>query len=166
MPPTLKRLSPDGVESALERAERYRLLNEPSQAESICLDILEIEPANQKALVLLLLAITDAFSAGTSRVALALALLPRLDGEYNRAYYDGLIHERQARALIARGTPGSGYGAHAALVRAMEAFEKAEELRPAGNDDSILRFNACVRFMTSQPSIREAPQSDPSDLME
>ena len=166
MAPILKRLSPDGIESALARAERYRLLNEPSQAESICLDILEVEPANQEALVLLLLAITDAFSEGASRVPQALALLPRLAGDYNRAYYEGLIHERQARALIARGTPGAGYGAHAALTRAMQFFEKAEELRPAGNDDSILRYNACVRFMASRPSIREAPRSDPSDLME
>ena len=30
---------------------RYRLLNDPEQAESICLDILEVEPGNQEALV-------------------------------------------------------------------------------------------------------------------
>ena len=43
---TLKRISPTGVERALEKAERYRLLNEPWDAESICEDILDIEPQN------------------------------------------------------------------------------------------------------------------------
>ena len=164
--PDLKPLSQGGVDSALEKAERYRLLNEPSQAESICLDILEVDPANQKALVLLLLAITDAFSSGSSDPSRALALLPRLAGDYSRAYYQGLVHERRARAIVTRGGPGSGYGAHASLLQAMESFEQAEALRPAGNDDSILRYNACVRFITSSPSIREAPMGDPSDLME
>lgn len=166
--PRLKPLSKGGIDAALERVERYRLLNEPSQAESICLDILEIDPENQKALVLLLLAITDSFSHGgaTPGAPRALALLPRLSGDYERAYYEGLIHERAARALVARGGPGAGYGAHAALLRAMALFERAEGLRLAGNDDSILRFNACVRLLTSTPSIQEAPKGDPSDLIE
>jgi len=165
-PPRLKPLSKGGIEAALERAERYRLLNEPSQAESICLDILEVEPENEKALVLLLLAITDAFVESTEGAGRALALLPKLRGEYHRAYYEGLIHERRARAMVARGGPGSGYRAHAGLMQAMASFEKAEALRSPGNDDSILRYNACVRLLTSTPSIQEAPKADPSDLME
>ncbi len=164
--PALKPLSKAAIDGALERAERYRLLNEPSQAESICLDILEIDPDSQKALVLLLLAITDAFSESPDGVARATALLPRLSGEYNRAYYDGLIHERRARALVARGGPGSGYVAYAALMRAMNSFERAEALRAPGNDDSILRYNACVRLLKSTPSIQEAPRVDVSDLTE
>jgi tetratricopeptide (TPR) repeat protein len=166
--PALKPLSKGGIESALSRAERYRLLNEPSQAESICLDILEIDPENQEALVLLLLAITDAFAleGGGAGAPRALSLLPRLRGEYPRAYYDGVIHERRARALIAGGSLGSGYGAYAELSQAMASFERAEALRPEGNDDAILRYNACVRFMTATPSIREAPKSDANDLTE
>lgn len=168
--PALKPLSKDGIASALEKAERYRLLNEPSQAESICLDILEHDPENQRALILMLLSITDAFSSGGSGGAAgaprALAVLPRLDGDYNRAYYEGLIHERKARSVLTRGGPGAGYGAHAGLTQAMACFERAEALRPPGNDDSILRFNACVRLMTSTPSIREAPKPDPADLIE
>jgi putative NADPH-quinone reductase len=116
--------------------------------------------------VLLLLAITDGFSSGSSDASRALALLPRLSGDYARAYYKGLIHERRARAIVTRGGPGSGYGAHGSLLQAMESFEQAEVLRPAGNDDSILRYNACVRFMAATPSIREAPKGDPSDLLE
>ena len=164
--PVLKPLSKGGIDAALERAERYRLLNEPSQAESICLDILDVDPENQEALVLLLLAITDAFSEGTEGAARALALLPRLEGEYGRAYYEGLIHERRARAIVARGGPGSGYVAYAVLTKAMQSFEIAEALRAPGNDDSILRYNACVRLLASTPSIQEAPRDDARDLTE
>ena len=57
----LKPITPEGIPAALEKAERYRLLNDSSAAESICLDVLEIDPSNQKALVSLLLAITDQF---------------------------------------------------------------------------------------------------------
>ena len=48
---------------ALEKAERYRLLNEPILAESICLDILDADPQNAKAVVTMLLAITDRSSS-------------------------------------------------------------------------------------------------------
>ena len=51
----LKRLTKEAVPRALEKAERYRLLNEPTEAESICQDILRVEPDNQPALVVLLL---------------------------------------------------------------------------------------------------------------
>ena len=57
----LKPLHPDAVQAALARAERYRLLNEPSEAESICLDILAVEPDNQPARIMLLLSLTDQF---------------------------------------------------------------------------------------------------------
>ena len=36
--------------AALEKALRYRLLNEPVEAESICRDVLEVDPDNQAAL--------------------------------------------------------------------------------------------------------------------
>ena len=164
--PALKPLSEGAISPALDRAERYRLLNEPSQAESICLDILEIDPQNQKALVLLLLAITDAFSESTEGAGRAFALLPRLTDAYSRTYYEALIHERRARAVVARGGPGSGYIAHTALTRAMQLFESAEALRSPGNDDSILRFNACLRLLNATPSIQEAPKADTPDLGE
>ena len=57
----LKPLSEKAVPRALERAERYRLLNEPAEAESICQDVLRIEPENQQALISLLPALTDQF---------------------------------------------------------------------------------------------------------
>ena len=57
----LKSLSPEAVARAMAKAERYRLLNEPAEAESICLDALAIEPDNHEALVNLLLALTEQF---------------------------------------------------------------------------------------------------------
>ena len=88
----LKSISKEGISVALEKAERYRLLNEPWLAESICFDILEVEPNNTKAIVTLLLAITDQFStASLANVNQARQLLYRLPDEYMRHYYGGII---------------------------------------------------------------------------
>ena len=95
---TLKKISPNGIERALEKVDRYRLLNEPGDAESICQDILEEAPQNQRALMALLLARTDQFQHGRGAVAGAREILPRLTSEYQRAYYAGIICERWARA--------------------------------------------------------------------
>src|SRR5919202_2145803 len=91
------------VPAALEKAERYRLLNEPGGAESICLDVLAVEPDNQEALIALLLSITDQFDEDTAaKVRRAREVLPRLEGGYKRPYYAGLIEERHAKALLRR----------------------------------------------------------------
>ena len=62
----LKPISADAIPEALQKVERYRLLNEPAEAQSICEDILAIEPENQSALVMLILTITDQFGEGAS----------------------------------------------------------------------------------------------------
>jgi hypothetical protein len=142
----LKPLSPQGIPEALEKAHRYRLLNEPSQAESICLDILHIEPGNQAALITLLLAITDQFGA-ERKPARARGVLDQLTGEYERAYYAGIILERSARVSMGLALPGAMFRAYDQFVEAMLCYEKAEVLRPAGNDDSILRWNTCARTL-------------------
>src|SRR6266511_2209568 len=108
----LKKIHKDAVTQALERAHFYRLLNEPGAAESICLDVLEIDPENQDALVTLLLAITDRFTRGYAVGATqAKELLPRIKDEYQRAYYAGIICERQAKARLQQGGPGSSHHA-------------------------------------------------------
>lgn len=142
----LKPLSPQGIPEALEKAHRYRLLNEPSQAESICLDILHIEPRNQAALITLLLAVTDQFGADR-KPARAREVLDQLTGEYERAYYAGIILERSARVSMGLALPGTTFKAYDQFVEAMLWYEKAEVLRPAGNDDSILRWNTCARTL-------------------
>lgn len=144
----LKRLSKKGVSAALEKAERYRLLNEPREAESICLDVLEIDPKNQKALVMLFLAITDQFEEDSGvDPEEARDVLSRIRDKYKRLYYEGILCERQAKATLKRATPGSKFDAYEWFREAMDLFEKAEKIRPPGNDDAILRWNTCVRII-------------------
>src|ERR1700721_2381070 len=113
----LKPISSAGVSEALERAERYRLLNEPSLAESICLDVLEIEPENRRALVTLLLAITDQFGLGAT-VGSARELFRRLKSEYEQRYFAGIIWERAAHAQLRKGAPNAAFSAHEGLIQA------------------------------------------------
>jgi len=144
----LKRLSLEAVPAALERALRYRLLNEPAEAESICHDVLEIDPENQEALVMLLLAITDRLGKGYSvGVTEAQDVLVRLRDEYERAYYTGIVCERQGKAQLRQGYPGAGHDAYEFLREAMTWFEKAEALRPPKNDDALLHWNTCARII-------------------
>jgi hypothetical protein len=145
---TLKAISAEAVPAALEKAERYRLLNEPELAESICRDVLAAEPENQEALVMLLLALTDQFRGGHPEcIGQAQAVLPRLRDEYERLYYAGLVRERRGLAQLSQGAPGGGKAACEWLREAMEHYERAEAVRPAGNDNAILRWNTCARVL-------------------
>ena len=144
----LKPLSREAIPAALEKATRYRLLNEPAEAESICLDVLRTDPDNQQAMVVLLLALTDRFSKGYGvGDTQAQEVLARLQSEYDRAYYAGIICERKAKAQLHQGAPGSGFTAYEFFREAMDWFEKAETARPAGNDDALLRWNTCARII-------------------
>ena len=144
----LKKISVESIPEALEKAERYRLLNEPRLAESICLDILQADPDNSRAIVIMLLAITDEFnSPSPASVNEAKQLLQRLPGEYERQYYSGIICERKGKSLLGKNIPDSSFTIYEWLCDAMEHYEKAELVRPAGNDDSILRWNTCARLI-------------------
>jgi hypothetical protein len=149
----LKPISHDSVAGALAKAERYRLLNEPNEAESICCDILEIEPNNQQALISLILALTDQIAQDAGAFANALATITRLEGSYDRAYYAGIVWERRAKARYQGGGQGSRHYAYDWVVRALRLFEEAERLRSLGNDDSILRWNACIRFLSRHKEV-------------
>ena len=163
----LKSLHPGAVDSALEKAEHYRLLNEPSEAESICLDALAVEPDHQRALTILLLALTDQLEReGGRSLTRARELLPRLQDPYVRAYHAGLLYERQAKACLRRGVPRAGEMAYQWLRQATEQFAQAESLRPAGNDDAILRWNSCVRLLRSSPAIRPGEPDGAPQLLE
>ena len=141
----LKQISKDSIPAAIEKAERYRLLDEPGLAESICLDILEVDPQNARAVVILLLAITDQFSTATSGdVNRARQLLPQLQSDYEKNYYAGIISEREGMAILNH-MRGGQFAVYEWLSEAMEFFEKAEANRPTGNDDAILRWNTCAR---------------------
>jgi len=148
----LKPLSIEAIPAALAKAERYRLLNEPDQAESICEDILAADATNHQARVVLLLAITDQFPAGDGQlVARAQAMVARLESPYDRAYFSGLVAERRARAILDRGGPNRLTSAGDWMREAMQHYEQAESVRPAGNDDARLRWNACARTLNGLP---------------
>jgi hypothetical protein len=161
----LKPLSREAIPAALERAERYRLLNEPSQAESICLDILSTEPQNQEATIMLLLALTDQFGDHSDSVARAREVLARLKDEYQRAYYGGLICERQARCVLRRNSPGAGPLAYDYFEDAMELYDRAAGLRPPGNDEAVLRWNCCARTIMAD-RLEPAPADDFTPMLE
>jgi hypothetical protein len=149
----LKPISMESIPEALAKVERYRLLNEPQLAESICLDILRIAPGHKEALIALLLARTDQFG-GEGTAARAQEVLAQIKGDYERAYYEGLIWERIGHARHRQGRLGSGASAYQALRAAMEHYERAEAFSPPGNDDAILRWNTCARVIMQNPEIR------------
>jgi len=153
----LKPLSRAAIPAALEKAEQYRLLNQPHFAESICLDILDIDSGNQKALVTLLLALTDQFGQSSSRVAKeAQDIANKLKDKYEQLYYTGIIHERQGNSALASDLPGSEFDAYEWYLEAMEFYEKADAIHPEGNNDPILRWNTCVRTI-EQYSLKQRP---------
>lgn len=141
----LKPLHAEAIPAALEKANRYRLLNEPGAAESIYLDILKIDPDNQEALINIVLAMSDRFgkdyAIGDARIT---EYLTRIKGDYERTYYTGIMYERRGKAVLAK----EGVGAYELFRQAMDCFETAEAMRPVGNDDAILRWNGCARIIT------------------
>jgi hypothetical protein len=157
--PELKRLHQDAIAAALEKAERYRLLNEPGEAESICLDILRVDPENQSAIITLLLALTDRFEKGYGvSDTQTKELLRRMKSDYDRAYYSGIVAERRAKMKLRQNTPDCRFQAYDLLHEAMHWFEKAEPLRPPGHDDAILRWNTCARIIERNKLVPRAPE--------
>jgi hypothetical protein len=166
----LKTLAKAAVPDALKRAERYRLLNEPYEAESICLDILEVEPDNQEALVMLLLAHTDKFKVQIiPAFGKAKAILERLSDENFRFYYRGIICERRAKAHLDQGGPGSGEMAYDWYIKAMADYELAMKDSAAGDQKAALRWNTCARILNEHPNIKpleETRQVEVTDAYE
>lgn len=144
----LKPLAKEGIETSLGKAEHYRLLNQPRLAESICLDVLLIDPTNQKASIFLLLALTDQFGQSSSKTAnQALSIAKGLKDEYSRIYYTGIVHERQGATALRSGTPGSDFDAYEWYREAMEFYEKADAINKDDNNDPVLRWNTCARII-------------------
>jgi hypothetical protein len=159
----LKLLSADAVPAALEKALRYRLLNEPEQAASICEDVLRIDNDHQEALAMLILSLTDQFG-GARPVSPKSAhdLLPRLKDPYEREYYAGIIWEREAIARLRSNAPRSGPAAFECIRQAMACFDRAKALSPPANDDAVLRWNFCVRMIMQHDDL--APSDDIQEL--
>jgi len=155
----LKILSPEAVPRALAKAERYRLLNEPGEAESICRDALRVDPDNNDAMIMLVLALTDQFDDHSAPVAGdAVNVARQLRDPYERAYYTGIVWERKAKAQLRRGSLGLGPQVYAWLREAMDCYDQAEAVRPSGNDDTILRWNCCARLLMRDDRLMPASE--------
>ena len=161
----LKTISKAGIPEAISKAELYRSLNEPEEAESICHDILAVEPEHQLALRLLGLAITDQFCGDASdRHGEAEKLFQRLDAHYERLYYTGLLHERRAKAQMRAGRHPRSLAP--LFLEAMRCFVEAEAIRPPDNDDAVLRWNRCARLLQSHPGFQEEKESEAFDAFD
>lgn len=151
----LKKISLDAVTHALELGERYRLLGEPDQATSICRDVLIVDPNNQTARRMLLLALTDQFArtkgGGTQHEAEMIA--ESLDSDYDRHYYLGVVFERWGRSLHMRAAPSHVAGDW--ISKAMAEYEKAAAHRAGDDDSALLRWNACARLLDRFPEMKD-----------
>ena len=132
----LKQLHKDAIPAALEKAERYRLLNEPGEAESICLDILAVDPDNQRAIITLLLAFTDRFEKtyGVSETQTK-ELLSRVKSEMS-----GVLFRNHRR------TPGKDETAtaHAGLpVSGLRSFTRSNGLVRKSRTAQPIRSRRC-----------------------
>jgi hypothetical protein len=165
--PEVKPISREGIPNALEKATRYRLLNDPWQAESICRDILRTDPGNQQALMTLILATTDQFQEEHhASLPQALEFVSQLEDEYQAEYCRGLIYERKATAALKRASPRAGYIAYEHLCKAMEHYAVAEKNRPANVEDAILRWNSCARMINRYNLVPSPDEKEPQPFLE
>lgn len=122
-------IHPDSIELALDKARQYRSLHEPEIAESICLDILHIEPENQKALVLYILALSDQLhhAGKKTQVQSIEQAIQKLQSRYQQYYYTGLLHERRARFMLtqsmARVLPMTILSKHCSSIRKRKSVQ-------------------------------------------
>ena len=166
---TLQTIAREAIPDALEKAMRYRLLNEPLEAESICLDILEVEPEHQGALITLVLALTDTFKQQLSPAfSRARSILEQVGDQYLRAYYGGIILERRAKVHLERPEPGSARMAYDWFCKAMDLYEEVMNSTSEVNQDAVLRWNACARTIMKNPDVRpsEAEQGPGEQMLE
>jgi hypothetical protein len=151
----LKTISKEAIPAAIEKIVLYRNLNQPFEAESICRDVLAVDPENQQGIRLLGLSLTDQFIGKKKDPYLeAERLFAMLKDPYERQYLTGLVRERRAKAELRAGQPP--YMVTALLYEALKCYAEAEKCRPPGNDEAILRWNGCVRLAQSRPEFEWA----------
>ncbi len=152
----LKTITSESIPEALKKAERYRLLGEPDDAESICLDILAVDPENQQALITMILALSDKFSMGdlSPSYEKARELVDKLDTARGKTYYLGILYERRAKHYLKKGGPGSEEASYGWFIKAMDAFDQALTECDPPNQGAILRWNSCARILNSNPDIK------------
>lgn len=162
----LKTLKPEAVPSAIEMAKRYRLLSEPHEAESICLDILTVVPGHQEALITLLLALTDKFVEDGLKPAFEAALeaVGRLSDAYCKSYYTGIVYERRAKYHLKQEGPGAGAVAYDWFIKALKAYGEALSGCDPDNQDAVLRWNSCARIINTHPDVKDY-EADSAEML-
>jgi tetratricopeptide (TPR) repeat protein len=140
----------DSIELALDKARQYRSLLEPEIAESICLDVLHIDPENQQALVVYILALSDQLhhAGKKTQVQSIEEAIQKLQSRYQQHYYTGLLNERRARFMLTQSM--ARVFAYDYFIEALQAYQKAEKIRPEHNDEAILRWNSCIRTIEKE----------------
>jgi len=149
----LRKLSPTSLDAALAKAEHYRDLNQPEEAESICRDVLDVDDGSQRAWKLLGLALTDRFpSHEVGLFEQAVVAFERLTDEYERTYHLGVAWERSAKAHLER---NEAHSAVTAFEHALDLFDRAHTMKPLV-PDAVLRWNRCVRLLEGHEALRSA----------
>ena len=150
----LKALSHEGVASALAKAEHYRLLKRTGRSGEHLPRYSRHRARNQQALICLVLAQSDQIARDSRSFHSALATVQKLQGSTSVPITAGIVWERRAKALDAERGRGTHHSVYEWVVKALDCFAQAERLRPAGNDDAVLRWNTCVRFLTQSSKPR------------
>ncbi len=154
----LRRLDGHDLGAACEKAEKYRDLNQPDESDSICRDVLAVDPKNQQALRTLGLSLTDRFRENSMQFRVeAIAVFARLDSEYERIYLTGIVWERYAKTLLHQEVWRSAFDA---FHRALDLFDRAEDLASGDDPDPILRWNRIVRELTTHPRLIAAEHQE------
>ncbi len=150
------------IDQAIEKAKQYRSLLEPEIAESICLDVLNIDPDNQSVLIIYILALLDQISRAEtqSQIKTIERTIEKLSSQYQRYYYTGLLNERRARHLITQAMSHSF--AYEYFAEALNYYQQAIDRCPEKNDEAILRWNSCIRTIEKE---KLKPRLDSEDLM-
>ena len=156
----LKALGTRNLTAAVTLAKHYRDLNQPEEAESICRDILDVDPRHAVAWRLLGLALTDQMHSGSAGLLEdAIAAFDHLADDYDRTYHHGVAWERAAKAHLER---NEAHSAVTSFEHALGLYARAEELHP-DSPDPVLRWNRGVRLLETHPSLRAAQRSPRED---
>ena len=152
----------DAIGQALEKARQYRSLMEPEIAESICLDVLHVQPDNQDVLVIYILALLDQIPHPETQIEVKSIerIIDKLNSEYQRYYYSGLLHERMARYMITQ-TMSHSF-AYDYFYQALRCYYQAQKIIPAQNEEAILRWNSCIRTIEKE---KLKPRQDSEDVL-
>jgi hypothetical protein len=92
-------------------------------------------------------------------------MIDYLHAPYDRAYYTGIAWERRAKARHQGGGKGAHNYVYEWILKAMDLFEEAAPLRPPENDDALLRWNACVRYLSRHKELAERPEERPETIL-